>query len=81
VDIVLLGRKGQLIGWSGLLGKSHYTASGICLEDSKLVRINGAEFMQVLEEDKDAGFAVLTEIIKVVSNRLRNLQSVVLKTM
>lgn len=81
VDIVLLGQKGQLIGWSGLMGVSHYTAAGICQADSKLLRINGQEFMKVLQEDKEAGFVVLQKIITVISNRLRNLQSVVLKTM
>lgn len=81
VDIVMLGQKGQLIGWSGLMGVSHYTASGICQADCKLLRINGPKFMEVLKADKEAGFDVLQEIITIISNRLRNLQSVVLKTM
>ena len=81
VDIVMLNQKGQLIGWSGLLGESYYTATAICQEDSTLLQISGEEFMKILMEDKEAGFAVLQKIISVVSTRLRNLQSVVLKTM
>lgn len=81
VDIVMLSQKGQVIGWSGLMGEGHYTASGICQGATKMLQIDGQGFMKVLEEDKEAGFAVLTEIIQIVSHRLRNLQSVVLKTM
>ena len=81
VDIVMLSQKGQLIGWSGLLGESYYTATAICQEETSLVQINGEEFMKVLMEDKEAGFGVLQKIISIISTRLRNLQSVVLKTM
>jgi len=81
IDIVVLSQKGQLIGWSGLLGKTHYTASGICQGDTKLLQIDGSAFMKVLESDKEAGFTVLASIMQIVSNRLRNLQGVVLKTM
>ena len=81
VDIVMLNQQGQLIGWSGLMGESYYTATAICQEDTTLLQVNGQEFMKVLMEDKEAGFNVLQNIISVVSTRLRNLQSIVLKTM
>ena len=81
VGVVMLSQKGQVIGWSGLLGQSHYTASAICHGTTKMVKIPGQAFMEILEQDKEAGFAVLSQIITVVSGRLRNLQSVVLKTM
>lgn len=81
VDVVMLSRKGQVIGWSGLLGTSHYTASGICQGRAKMLKIPGKELMEILEMDQEAGFAVLTQVIQIVSGRLRNLQSVVLKTM
>lgn len=81
VSIVILGKMGQLIGWSGLMGPSHYTADAICLEDSKFLMINGEEFSKILEQDCEAGYRVLRGIISVISDRLRNLQRVVLKTM
>ena len=77
----MLNQKGQLIGWSGLLGESYYTATAICQEETSLLQLSGQEFMKVLMEDKEVGFGVLQNIISVVSTRLRNLQSVVLKTM
>ncbi len=80
VGIVVLQNRGQLVGWSGLIGDSHYTAAGLCLEDCKLLRVEGKMLMKVLETNKSAGFDVLREITKVISTRIRNLQSVVLKT-
>jgi toluene monooxygenase system ferredoxin subunit len=80
VGIVVLQNRGQLVGWSGLMGSSHYTAAGMCLEASKLLRVNGKALMEVLESNPCTGFLVMREISKVISNRIRNLQSVVLKT-
>ena len=81
VSIVILSKNGQLIGWSGLMGPSYYTADAICLEDSTFLKILGAEFFKVLEQDKEAGFDVIQGIVSVISERLRNIQRVVLKTM
>ena len=81
VSIVVLQNFGQLVGWSGLMEEAHYTATGICLEDSQLIQIDGIEFMELLEQNPEEGFLVMREISKVISGRMRNLQSVVLKTM
>ena len=81
VSIVVLQNFGQLVGWSGLMEEAHYTATGICLEDSQLIQIDGIKFMELLEQNPEEGFLVMREISKVISGRMRNLQSVVLKTM
>jgi CRP/FNR family cyclic AMP-dependent transcriptional regulator len=80
VGIVVLQNSGQLVGWSGLFERSYYTARAICLEDTRLLQVNGKKLMDVLESDQAAGFEVMREIARVISTRIRNLQSVVLKT-
>lgn len=80
MSIVVLQKPGQLVGWSGLMGGAHYSASGVCLEESRLLRIDGRQLLQTLEQNTEAGFKVMYEIATVISQRLRNLQSVVLKT-
>ena len=59
VSIVILGKLGQLIGWSGLMGPSHYTADAICLEDSKFLKVDGEALFKILQQDCAAGFEVL----------------------
>lgn len=81
VSIVILSKYGQLIGWSGLMGPSYYTADAICVDESEFLKIQGVELFDILVEDKEAGFDVLKGIVSIVSERLRNIQRVVLKTM
>ena len=81
VGIVVLQNRGQLVGWSGLIGGSHYTAKALCQEDSKLLQIDGEGLMKALESNPSAGFEVMRKIARVISNRMHNLQSVVLKTL
>jgi CRP-like cAMP-binding protein len=80
MSIVVLQKLGQLVGWSGLMGGSHYTANGVCLEDSQLLKIDGQQFLQTLDNNPETGLSVMYAIAAVISQRLRNLQSVVLKT-
>lgn len=81
VSLVVLTKSGQLVGWSGMIEGAHYTATAVCMEDSKLLAIDGKQFAAVLEQDPKNGFAVMQRISFVISERMRNLQSVVLKTM
>lgn len=81
VSLVMLGKPGQLVGWSGMIEGAHYTATGICLEDTQLLALNGKQFVDLLEQHPETGFAVMRRISFVISERMRNLQSVVLKTM
>lgn len=81
VSLVVLTKPGQLVGWSGMIEGAYYTATGVCMADSTLLGIDGKQFSAVLEENPTTGFAVMRRISFVISERMRNLQSVVLKTM
>lgn len=81
ISLVVLGNPGQLVGWSGMIEGAHYTATGVCMEDSQLLAIDGMRFATLLEQHPETGFAVMRRISLVISERMRNLQSVVLKTM
>lgn len=80
MSIAVLQKFGQLVGWSGMMGGSHYTANGVCMAESRLLKLDGQKLMSALEHDPVTGFEVMREISAVISQRLRNLQSVVLKT-
>jgi CRP-like cAMP-binding protein len=81
VAITVLENSGQLVGWSGLVGPSYYTASAVCLEDSNFLMIEGEAFTKILEMEPMVGFNVMQHVSLVISQRLRNIQSVVLKTL
>ena len=81
IAITVLSQNGSLIGWSGLAPEQYYTAAAICQEDTELLAIKGAQLIKALEEDCDMGFKVIRRISGVISSRLRNIQSIVLKTL
>jgi len=81
LTIVSLGTFGQLVGWSGFMQPNYYTASAICLEDCRLLAFDGAAFNRLLESDPALGLTVMRRIAEVISQRLRLIQSTVLKTL
>jgi CRP-like cAMP-binding protein len=81
VCIAVLNHPGQLIGWSGFMTASRYTATASCSEDTRLIALDGGAFVKALEADPITGFAVMRHIGEVISGRLRNIQRLVLKTL
>ena len=80
ISIASISQFGQLVGWSGFMPPNYYTATALCQENSRLLAIDGAAFMRLLEADPALGFTVMRRISEVISGRLRNIQRVVLKT-
>jgi len=70
----------QSFGWSGVVPPYHYTSSAECDEDSTLLIIPSAPFMQLLESDPQSGFKVMQRITVIIADRLRNSRQALLKT-
>jgi CRP/FNR family cyclic AMP-dependent transcriptional regulator len=81
LTVVSLSTAGQLVGWSGFMPPSYYTASAVCLEESRLLAFDGAAFNRVLDENPALGLVVMRRIAGVISSRLRTIQSIVLKNL
>jgi CRP-like cAMP-binding protein len=81
LTILSLSTPGQLVGWSGFMPPSYYTATAVCLEDTRLLAFDGAAFNRVLDDDPAPGLMVMRRIAGVISQRLRTLESVVLKNL
>lgn len=80
LGISILSMRGTLVGWSGLVQPSSYTAAGLCEEDTELMAIDGAKFMTVLEADPVMGFIIMRKISETIGKRMRTLQQTVLST-
>jgi CRP-like cAMP-binding protein len=74
-----INKFGQSFGWSVLIKAAHYTASADAKEDSNMLEINGEDFRNFLEEDKEVGFDIAMRMLEMVSGRLRYYR-VLLKT-
>jgi CRP-like cAMP-binding protein len=81
ISITIISQPGSLVGWSGLVPPNNYTATALCQAKSRLLALDGAALMRVLEADPAMGFIVMRRLTEVISGRLQNLQRVVLKTL
>jgi CRP-like cAMP-binding protein len=73
VDAV--NERGRTFGWSALIEPRRYTASAVCLGEVKVLAIDGADLMKLLEEDLQLGFTVMKKVAEIISWRLRNTRS------
>jgi len=64
-------KKGEVFGWAALLdGYPNRIASARCLEDSRVLRINGKRALGVLENDPAAGYAVMRRLAALIARHL-----------
>ena len=65
-----LDQPGDVFGWSSMVEYGHYTSSGVCATDSKVLKIERDELDRIFDRHPDAGFKVLKRLAGVISNRL-----------
>ncbi len=62
--------EGDIIGWSALVPPHIYTMGALAEEDTILVGFEGERLLEVMEEDKEAGYYIFRNISQVIGNRL-----------
>jgi CRP-like cAMP-binding protein len=81
IGVAVINQPYQSLGWSGIVSPYFYTASALCEQDCRLLSVDGAGFVEILNQDSEAGVLVYMRIAEVISNRLRNSRSVLLKAL
>lgn len=81
VTVSFVNRPHQTLGWSGVVSPNYYTASAYCEEDTELMVIPSAKFLDALEKYPETGFKVMLRITQIISDRLRNSRQALLKTL
>jgi len=64
--------KYEIIGWSALVKPYIYTMGAIAETDAKALQINGQLLMELMEESKDQGYILLSNLTEVIAERLIN---------
>ena len=68
--ILTLG-PGQLLGWSSLFASGRKTASARTVTPVEALAFNAAQLRELMDEDKDLGYAILWRVADVVASRLK----------
>jgi toluene monooxygenase system ferredoxin subunit len=64
-------RKGEVFGWAALLeNQPQRIARATCLEQSRLLRINGKQALQVFENDPASGYLVMRRLSSLIARYL-----------
>jgi len=63
--------KGSVFGWSALVQPYVYTRMAICPMKSKMLAINGAELIHLMDQYEHIGYEVMYSIACVIASRLR----------
>ncbi len=72
LSVLTLSRFAEPFGWSALIPPYRFTASVRCVEDTRVIAINGKELKKLIEEDYRMGFLIMSRIAKLISDRARS---------
>ena len=81
VSVGVVNKPYQSLGWSSIVPPYFYTASALCEENSRFIEVEGEMFVDLLQQNPEAGVLVFMRIAEVISNRLRNSRAVLLKSL
>ncbi|MCC6905483.1 MAG: cyclic nucleotide-binding domain-containing protein [Anaerolineae bacterium] len=66
--------EGELVGWSALVEPYIFTLGAQATKDSKLVAIDAASLLRLMESNTEIGYVIMTQLAKSVGDRLTNLR-------
>jgi CRP-like cAMP-binding protein len=61
---------GDLLGWSGIVEPYRYTAIATTTRDTELIQLDAVKLRQLLEQDPLLGYRLITQVAKLLANRL-----------
>jgi CRP-like cAMP-binding protein len=69
VRILTIGR-GEMLGWSALLGRSSMTATATALEETTAFAISGLQLRSLCDQNHEAGFRIMQQASSALAQRL-----------
>ena len=78
VDLVIQGKKrytfpihpGYVFGWSALVEPNRYTAAAECIDESKVIKLDGNRLMRLFEKHPSEGLTIMKRLAGVMGTRL-----------
>ena len=80
LTISVLNARGQLFGWSAIVGPSNYTATAQAMTDVRALVLDGHALMNYLEQHPIVGVVVLKRLAQLISLRMSELRRLLTAT-
>ena len=80
LTISVLNARGQLFGWSAIVGPSNYTATAQAMTDVQAIVMDGHALMKYLEQHPTVGVVVLKRLAQLISLRMSELRRLLTET-
>ena len=71
--VYMVRQPGEIIGWSGLIGRGTYTASGECMEATNLLKFDRDVFLRILNKYPKNEALLYKRLAEMLGNRLLEL--------
>ena len=71
--VYMVRQPGEIIGWSGLIGRDCYSASGKCMEKTNLLKFNRDVFLDILKKYPRNEALLFKRLAEMLGNRLLEL--------
>jgi CRP-like cAMP-binding protein len=68
--IYMVRKPGEIIGWSGLIGRDRYSASGECMEETNLLKFDRDVFLEILKKYPQNEAQLFKRLAEMLGNRL-----------
>jgi CRP-like cAMP-binding protein len=71
--VYMVREPGEIIGWSGLIGRDRYSASGECMEETNLLKFDRDIFLKILKKYPRNEALLFKRLAEMLGNRLLEL--------
>ena len=71
--VYMVRQPGEIIGWSGLIGRDCYSASGECMQKTSLLKFNRDVFLDILKKYPRNEALLFKRLAEMLGNRLLEL--------
>ena len=71
--VYMVRHPGEIIGWSGLIGRDHYSASGECMQETNLLKFDRDDFLDILKKYPQNEALLFRRLAEMLGNRLLEL--------
>ncbi|MBW2468518.1 MAG: cyclic nucleotide-binding domain-containing protein [Deltaproteobacteria bacterium] len=71
--VYMVRHPGEIIGWSGLIGRDRYSASGECMEETNLLKFDRNDFLEILKKYPENEALLFKRLAEMLGNRLLEL--------